>query len=61
MYHPIGNFYVIGDFKSAGDYLSVPLMPTDGSVEKFGKVAIYDTTLEVHESIGVMNDTYATG
>jgi len=45
MYQPIGNYYVIGDFKRAGDYLAVPLMPYDGSVEMFGKIAIYDETL----------------
>jgi len=31
MYQPIGNYYVIGDFKCAGDYLSVPLSPYDGN------------------------------
>jgi len=36
-------------------------MPYDGSVEMFGKIAVYDTTIELHESIGVMNDTYASG
>jgi len=45
MYQPIGNYFVIGDFKCAGDYLSVPLMPYDGNVEMHGKVAVYDRTL----------------
>jgi len=36
-------------------------MPYDGNVEMIGKIALYDRTLEVHESIGVMNETYASG
>ena len=47
MYQPIGNYYVIGDMicNHPGDYLVVPLMPYDGSVEMYGKIAVYDRTL----------------